>query len=100
VTARLGFGFGPAVDFDPHGGIPGGVEATGNCGGAVISASFKAAAGFGPFGGQYERGVYRNFTAGIIDQFSDKGPELSSEHEGLRYTVSGGVQVTLFRGLH
>jgi RHS repeat-associated protein len=100
ITARVGFGIGGGASFDPHGGLPGGTDATGCRGGSVISASVRADAGFGPLGGQFEGGVDRNLTSQIIGGFTDKGGALSAEHEGARVAISGGVQVTLYRALH
>jgi hypothetical protein len=100
LTSRVGFGIGGGISVDPNGGVPGGTEATGNCGGAVISASVKADAGFGPFGAGYQGGVYRNLASQIIDTFSEKGGNADWEFGGLHGGISGGVQVTLYTGLH
>jgi hypothetical protein len=100
TTARLGFGVGGgvALSLDDEGGVPGGTEATGECGGAVVSASFRADAGFGPFGAEYERGVFRNLTSQIIDKFTEKSPTGDWDFGGAHGSVSGGVQITLYQG--
>jgi RHS repeat-associated protein len=108
LTGRVGFGKGIVAEVNPNkeGGIPGGTQATGCRGGAVISVSAKAGVGFGPlFNLGLQAGVYNNVAANIQNGFIE--PEaniinLESEvilaNEGLSAYVSPiGAQITFYR---
>ncbi|HVV72515.1 MAG TPA: RHS repeat-associated core domain-containing protein [Verrucomicrobiae bacterium] len=99
-TDRFGFGIGGGLSWDPDGGVPGGPDATGCHGGAVLSASVKADVGFGPFGAGVEGGAYRNYQSQISNWFGGPGKGLSSDTGGLHAGISVGGQITLYRGIH
>lgn len=106
-TARVGFGIGIVAELDPNheGGVPGGTEATGCKGGAVLSASVKGGVGFGPlFNIGAQGGAYNNVASGIQDLYHDGhaniinlDPKVLAAKEGFSANISIGAQVTLYK---
>jgi hypothetical protein len=107
-TARVGLGFGGGIHYEPNGGVPNGTEETGECSGAVLSASVKADAGFSAlFNGAIEAGAERNYASQESNCFFEKslsfGPEIELRDLILdaalnwHAEVSIGGQVTLYK---
>jgi RHS repeat-associated protein len=107
LTSRVGFGLGVVVEYDPNhgGGIPGGTEATGCRGGAVLSLSAKGGLGFGPlFNASFQGGAYNNVASNIQNLYGEAHanivnlePNVLLAEEGFSANISIGVQITLYK---
>lgn len=64
VTARVGFGAGGGITYNPNGGIPGGPPSNPSQGGVAMACTAKASFNAGPLQSSLEGGVSRNFNDG------------------------------------
>ncbi|GEM_PF-973907 len=99
-TARVGFGVGGGVSYDPLGGIPG-QEPKDRCKpGTVLSVSGKGGFGLGPFGTSLEGGVARNYSNQESGFYGGPSIEGTSDRpsRGLHASASFGGQITAYSG--
>ena len=100
ITARVGFGLGGGVSYDPTGGIPG-QEPNDRCNpGTVLAVSGKAGAGAGPAGTSLEGGAARNYSNQESGFYGGPGVEGTGDKpsKGLHASASFGGQVTAYSG--
>jgi hypothetical protein len=96
-TSRIGFGLGGGLSWDPDGGVPGGADATGCRGGAVLSVSAQAGGNIGPVGANLEFGAERNYGNNESALYGGPSASLTSAW-GIHAGGSIGAQATLYQG--
>ncbi len=95
MTVRVGFGLGGGVFYALNGDMP--RVGKDHCkGGEVLSVSAQAGVASGPFGGQIEGGVARDYANQTSDTFS--GADKGFNTKGFGVSASVGAQFTMYGG--